>query len=38
MKKLLKGVSLKKAIATGATPAEWQKANGKPKVTQDTKK
>lgn len=27
MKKLLKGVSLHKAIATGATPAEWTKAN-----------
>lgn len=29
MKKLLKGVSLHKAIATGATPNEWKRANKK---------
>lgn len=29
MKKLNKGVNLRKAIATGTTPAEWLKANKK---------
>lgn len=29
MKKMTKGVSLHKSLATGATVAEWKKANGK---------
>lgn len=29
MKKELKGVKLHHALATGATQAEWKKANGK---------
>lgn len=29
MKKLTKGVKLHKALATGATPEEWKKANKK---------
>lgn len=29
MKKMTKGVSLHKAIASGATPDEWKKANKK---------